>query len=65
MMGRCMENNTQAFIQDKRHMTKLYVTLYHYFSLQMPGSFLHEQTKYLKFRLQLLTGVQIIDSQSN
>ena len=46
-----MENNTQMFIKDKSHMTKVYVTVVPLFGLplQRPGPFLYEQTEYLKF----------------
>ena len=54
-MDKCMENNTQMFIKDKSHMTKVYVTVVPLFGLPLqsgrpgPGPFLYEQTEYLKF----------------
>ena len=30
MMDKCMENNSQMFIKDKSHVTKVYVTSFRY-----------------------------------
>ena len=62
-----MENNTQAFIKDKRHNDEglCDVVSLFWLPLQMSGPFLNEQTEYFKFRLQLLTGTQLRVSQSN
>ena len=62
-MDKCVENYTQGFIKDMRHYDEGLCEVSPLFGLplQMPGSFFNKQTKYLKFRLQFLTGVQLID----
>ena len=32
-----MENNTQAFIKDKSHVTRVYVTSFHYLGFHFKG----------------------------
>ena len=35
--GKCIYNNTQVFIKNKSHMTKIYVTLFHYLGFHYEG----------------------------
>ena len=36
-MDKCIENNTQMFIKDKSHITKVYVTSFHYLGFHFKG----------------------------